>query len=136
MVTRVTKQITLTNESATEKMRGALLFFCIFSLLLHVSQCERQTQGVCEGMRCQPTHRLTANPKHVPTSNGCGNAFFKVSNEFNFTPCCDSHDICYDTCGNKKDVCDREFTTCLANYCKTHPNAVNLLPFNPSNSEY
>lgn len=33
------------------------------------------------------------------------------------TKCCDEHDICYDTCGNVKEVCDMEFKKCLYRYC-------------------
>lgn len=36
------------------------------------------------------------------------------------TKCCDSHDICYDTCNNNKEICDMEFKKCLYRYCDTH----------------
>lgn len=34
--------------------------------------------------------------------------------------CCNSHDICYDTCNKDKELCDLDFKRCLYNYCETH----------------
>lgn len=39
--------------------------------------------------------------------------------EFNLTPCCDQHDICYDTCGSSRKVCDADFTKCLNSVCNS-----------------
>ena len=47
-------------------------------------------------------------------SNGCGfhPVFFDDSDDSplfvvkEFTACCDEHDVCYDTCGEDKDMCD------------------------------
>lgn len=36
------------------------------------------------------------------------------------TKCCDSHDICYDTCNSAKELCDLEFKRCLYKYCDTY----------------
>jgi hypothetical protein len=75
-----------------------------------------------------------AHPGHVSSFNGCGpdpNAvdengkscggvtpppgFFAA----NFTPCCNAHDICYDTCNNAKATCDTAFLTCMQMACDT-----------------
>lgn len=34
------------------------------------------------------------------------------------TKCCNHHDRCYDTCGNKKNDCDEQFQTCLSKICR------------------
>lgn len=33
--------------------------------------------------------------------------------------CCESHDVCYDTCNSDKDLCDLDFKRCLYKYCDT-----------------
>ncbi|CAG0923497.1 unnamed protein product, partial [Notodromas monacha] len=49
---------------------------------------------------------------HVATANGCGSYGLQLQDVgitgVNFDPCCNSHDICYDTCGTDKDICDLE----------------------------
>ncbi|XP_026703876.1 group XIIA secretory phospholipase A2 isoform X2 [Athene cunicularia] len=34
------------------------------------------------------------------------------------TKCCNQHDRCYDTCGNKKNDCDEQFQSCLSKICR------------------
>lgn len=36
------------------------------------------------------------------------------------TNCCNTHDICYDTCNSGKEACDLEFKKCLYNYCESY----------------
>ena len=65
-------------------------------------------------------------PGHVPDANGCGsmNVIFDDSDESyiriegDFTECCNEHDVCYDTCGSDKDMCDVRFKKCLYASCK------------------
>ena len=38
------------------------------------------------------------------------------------TPCCDVHDMCYDSCGNSKKQCDKDFEECLLGVC-TNPSS-------------
>lgn len=33
--------------------------------------------------------------------------------------CCDSHDICYDSCNSDKELCDLDFKRCLYKFCDT-----------------
>ena len=37
---------------------------------------------------------------------------------FDFAPCCDRHDACYETCGMPKAACDRLFKGCMKNVCR------------------
>lgn len=38
--------------------------------------------------------------------------------------CCNSHDICYDTCNSDKELCDLDFKRCLYKYCDTYDKGV------------
>jgi RHS repeat-associated protein len=74
--------------------------------------------GGCEALR--PV------PGHIPESNGCGagplnpyipeRPFWIV----NFAPCCDQHDLCYDTCNpnRSQEQCDDVFCSCTRNRCR------------------
>lgn len=33
--------------------------------------------------------------------------------------CCESHDLCYDSCNSDKELCDLDFKRCLYKYCDT-----------------
>jgi len=64
------------------------------------------------------------HPGFVPVPNGCGGAgsIFTpiIPNRFgsaDFTPCCDTHDICYGTCNKVKSQCDNNFLGCLQASC-------------------
>ncbi|XP_043484520.1 group XIIA secretory phospholipase A2 [Leptopilina heterotoma] len=58
---------------------------------------------------------------HVPKSDGCGSLGIEINQEYlplaEMTKCCDSHDICYDTCNLDKEKCDLDFKRCLYKYC-------------------
>lgn len=68
--------------------------------------------------------RPVRNRNHIPKSDGCGSLGFEIASEYlplaEMTKCCDSHDICYDTCNSGKEVCDLDFKRCLYNYCDTY----------------
>ncbi|XP_069123094.1 group XIIA secretory phospholipase A2-like [Argopecten irradians] len=68
-----------------------------------------------------PKSKQVIKPRtdHVPTSNGCGSYGMALNTEKlpKMTKCCDSHDICYDTCNSNKESCDRNFKQCLENMC-------------------
>eukprot|EP01087_Luapelamoeba_hula_P000629 TRINITY_DN10477_c0_g1_i1.p1 TRINITY_DN10477_c0_g1~~TRINITY_DN10477_c0_g1_i1.p1 ORF type:complete len:186 (+),score=19.08 TRINITY_DN10477_c0_g1_i1:1-558(+) len=61
--------------------------------------------------------RIGARSGHVPSSNGCGAMGMMASSAFDFTPCCDEHDKCYDTCGQLRSECDDKFQACMAALC-------------------
>lgn len=55
-------------------------------------------------------------PGHVPSANGCGPAGKPPLDSdtvtwggVNFTPACNQHDLCYDTCNAPRVNCDTEF---------------------------
>ncbi|XP_009333206.1 PREDICTED: group XIIA secretory phospholipase A2 [Pygoscelis adeliae] len=53
--------------------------------------------------------------------NGCGSPLFGVQFDIGIplmTKCCNHHDRCYDTCGNKKNDCDEQFQSCLSKICR------------------
>ncbi|XP_053885120.1 group XIIA secretory phospholipase A2 isoform X3 [Malaclemys terrapin pileata] len=53
--------------------------------------------------------------------NGCGSPLFGVHFDIgipSMTKCCNQHDRCYDTCGNRKNDCDEQFQYCLSKICR------------------
>jgi hypothetical protein len=97
-----------------------------------VSQC-------CEPAGIQPLHPIAVldfcpnrvpHPGHVPEVNGCGPANGLVSHlipnkvgpfynprAVDFTPACNNHDVCYDTCNSDKNTCDSNFLTQMRAAC-------------------
>jgi len=72
---------------------------------------------------CPTGFKKEPNTAHKPRTNGCGTDFLRVSDQFNFTPCCDQHDICYDQCNlppSFRNTCDKQFLVCMENLCKTN----------------
>lgn len=71
-----------------------------------------------------PGGKPVRNRNHVPTSDGCGSLGFEIASEYlpleEMTKCCDTHDICYDTCNSGKETCDLDFKRCLYNYCDSY----------------
>ena len=71
-------------------------------------------------------HSPVPRPGHIKSSNGCGSldVIFDDSEdslihmEAGFMECCHEHDLCYDTCGADKDLCDLTFKRCLYSVCK------------------
>lgn len=64
------------------------------------------------------------NKFYQPSADGCGSLGMKINKEYlpaiEMENCCNSHDICYDTCNKDKELCDLDFKRCLYNYCETH----------------
>jgi len=75
---------------------------------------------------CEKGAVKEAREGHIYTSNGCGSLdlIFDDSNESliyvekEFSECCNTHDYCYDTCGEDKDFCDVKFRKCLYKVCR------------------
>ena len=75
-----------------------------------------------------PSGKVLKGPKsgHQKTSNGCGsmNVVFDNSEdswihvEREFSECCNTHDECYETCGEDKDLCDLTLRKCLYQTCR------------------
>ncbi|KAH9498399.1 hypothetical protein Btru_008181 [Bulinus truncatus] len=72
--------------------------------------------------QCQKGLKPYPNPKHVPSTNGCGSFGLKFDSHIKIkdvTKCCDEHDYCYDTCNKSKEKCDSNFKKCLTGLCNT-----------------
>jgi len=67
--------------------------------------------------KCPGGHLPKQNPKHRASSNGCGSHGIKISAEPGFEECCNKHDICYDTCNEEREECDKVFKECLKDTC-------------------
>ncbi|CAC5409284.1 PLA2G [Mytilus coruscus] len=69
--------------------------------------------------KCRNGVKAKPHPNHKPTSNGCGSfgIEFDTGNLPQMTECCDTHDICYDTCNTDKEKCDKDFRQCLMKMC-------------------
>jgi L-aminopeptidase/D-esterase-like protein len=67
-------------------------------LMVAVAETHGQTH-LCE-YACATNQDRVNDPTHVPTANGCGTTLVRIATDVPFTPCCNAHDICYDTCGN------------------------------------
>eukprot|EP00808_Paulinella_micropora_P017370 g49285.t1 len=87
---------------------GSLNLGSIFGQAGDPSRCVYECP---DGVKPIPT------PDHVPRFNGCGAYGIKVGNSEIHTECCNQHDICYDTCGKKRELCEEEFKTCLDKVC-------------------
>lgn len=80
---------------------------------------------------CRGSKIPIPNPNHVPDSNGCGSLGVFFDKEDLSLPemevCCNEHDVCYDTCGSDKEVCDGRFKSCLYNTCKEKEKDMDML---------
>ncbi len=94
------------------------------------------TTQCCEPAGIQPRYPIAnldlcpnrvPHPGHTPAFNGCGpeNGFarYLIPNRIgplrnvDFTPACNNHDICYDTCNSTKSTCDTNFFNDLSAQC-------------------
>jgi len=73
-----------------------------------------------------PITNLADCPNRVPdplfnsSFNGCGTKQHPLPHSFGdveFTPECNNHDICYDTCNSDKATCDETFVQAMKNDC-------------------
>jgi hypothetical protein len=90
----------------------------------------------CEPAGVQPRYPIAnldlcpnrvPHPGHVPEFNGCGPANGVISHlipnkigpyrNIDFTPACNNHDVCYDTCNSVKSHCDRAFLDDMTAAC-------------------
>jgi hypothetical protein len=101
-------------------MKGvaAVVFLLFVMVVLAQENCPSK-------VKCKAGTRKVPNPKHTPTANGCGSMGFKVVAD-EFEECCNEHDICYDTCGTEKNVCDSSFQKCMSKVCAVPGVAVSF----------
>lgn len=105
--------------------RWLVVLFVAAAVLMSSAAALRSSGGGGCSWTCPRGLQAIANPKHVPSSNGCGNSVVKVkaNSAWSFEPCCNGHDICFDTCGQKKEDCDSQFGTCMESVCENLPAA-------------
>ena len=72
--------------------------------------------------KCKNGGRAFPKKGHKPVANGCGTGGLTVVSDYDFTPCCNEHDVCYHTCGNEKSDCDRAFADCMMKFCEKQAN--------------
>ncbi|SMR45717.1 unnamed protein product [Zymoseptoria tritici ST99CH_1E4] len=73
-----------------------------------------------EAYRCPPGQGGHVKPgARDPTINGCGSEkYHHYVPEFNFGPCCDQHDFCFDDCGAPSlSSCNNTFGMCMEYAC-------------------
>ncbi|XP_022621132.1 group XIIA secretory phospholipase A2-like isoform X1 [Seriola dumerili] len=72
--------------------------------------------------RCSDGNNPVPRPGYKqPPPNGCGSPLFGFQFDIgipSMTKCCNQHDRCYDTCGQKKRNCDDELHHCLMTMCR------------------
>ncbi|KAL7020463.1 hypothetical protein ACKWTF_011544 [Chironomus riparius] len=71
---------------------------------------------------CSGSLTPVLNPNNTATTNGCG-AYGIIAHpsllpNSEFLNCCNSHDICYETCNTVRETCDKTFKDCMMNSCK------------------
>jgi secretory phospholipase A2 len=73
--------------------------------------------SACDAPTCSGTY--AAIPGYVPSSNGCGSYGVSAEAPFGVTPCCNQHDLCYQSCNSTKTACDDQFDQCMKNVCNS-----------------
>lgn len=74
----------------------------------------------CE-LRCPDGFRRYPNVHYQPSANGCGSYGIEIIHEVpSLTKCCNTHDRCYDICGNNKSACDKDFEKCVKKLCSAN----------------
>jgi len=109
-------------------LSSEILFGDVFKNLITVAKKFKTVHEIFDSAveencvyQCPGNQNPVKNKLHAPTSDGCGSLGMKINTEYLPAPemarCCDSHDICYDTCNSDKELCDIEFKRCLYKYC-------------------
>ncbi|XP_060782598.1 group XIIA secretory phospholipase A2-like isoform X3 [Neoarius graeffei] len=86
------------------------------------------SDGVCQ-FQCPDGGMPFPRPGHNPSHNGCSTPLFGFYFDIgipSITNCCNQHDRCYDTCGQRKLDCDKQFQVCLKTICWNLLNVLEL----------
>ncbi|XP_036430737.1 group XIIA secretory phospholipase A2 isoform X2 [Colossoma macropomum] len=79
------------------------------------------SDGLCH-YKCSDGYKPVPRPGYKQSPpNGCGSPLFGFQFDFgipSMTKCCNLHDHCYDTCGQEKHDCDKQFQGCLETICR------------------
>lgn len=106
----------------------SLLSLLIFSSIISISVSQTFAQTPDNIKK-----KLASGNSEKP--NGCGaDGGIKVPNipSANFTSACNSHDICYSTCGKERAQCDQQFRTDLIAACYDYSQT---FKYNPIHQE-
>jgi hypothetical protein len=92
-----------------------------------LAPCGGRWRGI-GGASCE---QRTANPKpgYSPLTNGCSAPLGIGGGPYDFTSACDTHDICYGTCGADRYECDYDFWVDMRQICygaSRRPGASNI----------
>ncbi|XP_050311107.1 group XIIA secretory phospholipase A2-like isoform X3 [Anthonomus grandis grandis] len=78
--------------------------------------------------KCESGALPKPNRNHIPSKDGCGSLGLKINSDYlpfaAMEECCNTHDICYDTCNADKEVCDLDFKRCLYRHCDGYSKSV------------
>ncbi|KAG2387201.1 hypothetical protein C9374_001533 [Naegleria lovaniensis] len=96
-----------------------LLFFIVVLSLYWLTSSTPLVNAKCPNLPSCKTHRAGFKPRF----NGCGPRHSEIMRLLgsilfdSFTPCCNEHDKCYETCGNSRETCDQIMYKCMVNTC-------------------
>ncbi|XP_057655670.1 group XIIA secretory phospholipase A2 [Diorhabda carinulata] len=103
----------------------------VFKNVINVANRFREVNDIFDAaveeeciFKCPNNEEPKPNRYHSPTADGCGSLGLTIPTEYlpigEMKKCCETHDICYDTCRKDKEVCDVEFKRCLYKYCESY----------------
>jgi secretory phospholipase A2 len=72
--------------------------------------------SACDQPRCS-TGTYGALSGYTASTNGCGSYGVSADAPFGATPCCNQHDLCYQSCNTTKSKCDDAFDQCMKTAC-------------------
>merc|ERR550534_3545982 len=93
-----------------------MIFFLFFSLTASLLGELLSGNRGCK-MECPKGQVPAIKEKYHFNSNGCGYGAMDVGGAFDFSPCCDLHDVCYTLCGAKHSFCEKKFGQCQEKIC-------------------
>lgn len=100
-------------------MNKITLIILAFFLIISQSSASSSISQLqfCTYPSCRTTSQWVSNGK-TPTYNGCSAGIFKgTGSGFDWTPCCNQHDICWCTCSQTQNSCDKSFKDCMLSKC-------------------
>lgn len=87
------------------------------------------SDGQCR-YKCSNGYTPIPRPNYKPLPpNGCGSPVFGFKFDIgipSMNRCCNQHDTCYDTCGQEKSYCDKQFQVCLESICSNFQKTLGL----------